>query len=170
MGIRTVFNLLGPLSNPAGARHGVIGVYSAAAVGLVAGAAAQLGAEHLYVVHGHDGLDEITITGLTTVAEVRGGAVRTFEVAPEDFGVSAAPMEALRGGDAGENAAIVHAILAGETGPRRDIVLMNAAAALVAGGAAANFTDGARLAAESIDTGRAESRLRALVAETRELV
>ncbi len=162
LGGRTVFNLLGPLTNPAGARVQVMGVFAADKMGLMAGALAKLGVERAFVVHGADGLDEISLSGETYVAEVNHGTVRNYTVAPEDFGLPRAPLDALSGGDAAENAAIIRRILDGERGPRRDIVLANAAAALVAAGAAANFHDGVRLAAESLDAGAAAGKLASL--------
>jgi anthranilate phosphoribosyltransferase len=162
---RTVFNLLGPLTNPAGARAQVAGVFSAEVVEKVANVLAELGVERAFVVHG-GGLDEISLAGETKVGEVRGGAVRVYEVTPEDFGLDRAPISAISGGDAAHNAELLRAILAGEPGPRRDIVIANAAAALVAAGRAADFLEGARLAAESIDSGAAPKKLDALVAFT----
>src|SRR5580658_1433792 len=146
IGVRTVFNLLGPLTNPAGARSQVVGVPSAELVDLVAATLAELGVEHALVVHGAGGLDEISLAGETLVAEVNGRRVRRFTVTPEDFGVPRAPIGAIRGGTALENAATIRDILAGRRGAPRDIVLVNAAAALVAAGVAARFGEGARLA------------------------
>ncbi len=163
LGGRTVFNLLGPLTNPSGARVQVMGVFAADRVALIAGALAKLGAERAFVVHGADGLDEISLSGKTHIADVREGAIRSYTVTPEDFGLPRAAIRDLAGGDAAENAAIIHRVLDSEPGPRRDIVLANAAAALVAAGAAADFREGVRLAAQSIDAGSARERLRALV-------
>lgn len=163
LGGRTVFNLLGPLTNPAGARVQVMGVFAADRVALMAGALAKLGAERAFVVHGADGLDEISLSGETQIADVREGAVRSYTVTPEDFGLPRAALQGLAGGDAVDNAAIIRRILDGEPGPRRNIVLANAAAALVAAAAAADFRDGARLATQSLDSGTARERLRALV-------
>ncbi len=162
---RTAFNLLGPLTNPAGARAQVAGVFSAEVVEKVASVLAELGVDRAFVVHG-GGLDEISLAGETKVGEVRGGAVRVYEVTPEDFGLGRAPISAISGGDAAHNAELLRAILAGEPGPRRDIVIANAAAALVAAGSAADFIDGARFAAESIDSGAARRKLEALIAFT----
>ncbi|MFZ0879368.1 MAG: anthranilate phosphoribosyltransferase [Candidatus Acidiferrales bacterium] len=167
--IRTVFNLLGPLTNPAGASAQVVGVFDEGYVELLARALGELGVRRAFVVHGADGLDEISLSGETTVAELRDGAVRDYTLAPEDFGLPRAPLEALAGGDAKTNAEIIHKILGRspghhEHGPRRDIVLANAAAALVAAGRAADFLDGTRLAAHSIDSGAARAKLDALVA------
>jgi anthranilate phosphoribosyltransferase len=166
---RTAFNLLGPLTNPAGARAQVAGVYSDRLVEKVARVLAELGVEHAFVVHGAGGLDEISLAGETKVGEVLHGAVRLYEVTPENFGVARAPLVAISGGDAARNAALIRAILAGEKGPRRDIVVVNASAALVAAGRAANFLEGARLAAESIDSGAARKKLEAFAAFTRTL-
>ena len=162
---RTAFNLLGPLTNPAGARAQIAGVFSADVVEKVASVLAELGVERAFVVHG-SGLDEISLADKTTVGEVRGGTVRVYEVTPEDFGLSRAPISAITGGDAAHNAELLRAILAGEPGPRRDIVIANAAATLVAAGRAADFLEGARLAAESIDSGAARRKLEALIAFT----
>lgn len=166
IGIRTIFNILGPLSNPAGAQHGVIGVYAKHLVPMLAEAAAQLGAKHLYVVHGSDGLDEFTTTGASFVAEARNGQVRTFEVHPEEAGLPVARAEDLRGGTPQENAEIVKCVLAGEKGPARDIVLLNAAAALVTGQQASTLREGVQRAARSIDEGLARRKLDQLVAAT----
>ncbi len=164
LGGRTVFNLLGPLTNPAGASVQVLGVSAAALTALLAQALAELGVERAFVVHGADGLDEISLGAETYVSEVRQGAVRSYKVTPEDFGVPRAPLEALLGGDAAENARIIRGILEGEAGPRRDIVLANAAAALVAAGAAVDFRNGVSVAAMSIDSGAAAAKLEALIA------
>lgn len=166
IGVRTVFNLLGPLTNPAGAQSQVLGVFSADVIDLVAATLAELGVEHAFVVHGAGGLDEISLAGETQVAEVKRGAVRRFTVTPEECGVLRAPLESLRGGTATENAAIIRRILAGEAGPRRDIVVINAAAALVAAGVVVDFREAANLAGEAISSGAAAARLAALVAFT----
>jgi anthranilate phosphoribosyltransferase len=159
----TVFNLLGPLTNPAKASAQVVGVYSADLVEKLAEALAMLGLRCALVVHGNDGLDEITITGPTRIAEMRDGRVRAYEIAPEDFGMERSPLEAISGGDVQENAGIIREILAGKKSARRDVVLLNAAAALVAAGRAENIHAGIPLAAESLDTGDARRRLEALV-------
>jgi anthranilate phosphoribosyltransferase len=169
MGIRTVFNILGPLTNPAGANAQVIGVYSRALVEPLARVLAELGTIRAFVVHGADGLDEISTTGESWTAEVREGLVRTGTVRPEDFGVPRAAIADLRGGDREENADIIRRILAGEPGPRRDMVVVNAGAALVAGARARDFKEGAQQAAHSIDSGAARSKLDALVRLSREL-
>lgn len=167
LGIRTIFNILGPLSNPAGAQHGVIGVYAKHLVPLLAEAAAQLGAKHLFVVHGSDGLDEFTTTGASFVAEARDGKVRTFEVHPRDVGLAVATAADLRGGTPQENAEIVRLVLAGERGAARDIVVLNAGAALVTSQIARDVRHGCELAAASIDSGAARGKLEELIAATR---
>ena len=160
--IRTVFNLLGPLTNPAGANAQVAGAPSPRAAELIAGALAALGLEHGFVVHGYDGLDEITTTGPTQVFEIRAGRVERRTVTPEDFGVAVATPGALHGGERARNLAIAREVLAGEAGPRRDIVLVNASAGLVAAGRAASFREAMLLAAASIDTGAAAAKVEAL--------
>jgi anthranilate phosphoribosyltransferase len=169
MGVRTVFNMLGPLTNPAGANAQLIGVYAAALTEPLARVLAELGTFRAFVVHGADGLDEISTTGESRVSEVREGVVRTFTVRPEDFGLPRASMRDLLGGDREQNAAIIHAILRGEPGPRRDIVVMNAAAALVVGARARDLKEGVEMAGHSIDTGAARGKLERLVAFTRQL-
>ncbi len=166
LGGRTVFNLLGPLTNPAGARAQVLGVYDARVTELLARALAELGTARAFVVHGVDGLDEISLSMETHVAEVRGGEVKSYRVKPEDFGLRRSPLEAVEGGDAQQNAEIIRWVLDGEQGPRRDIVVMNAAAALVAAGAAEDFLDGAAQAAQSLDSGAARAKLQELIAFT----
>lgn len=168
LGGRTVFNLLGPLTNPAGARAQVAGVFARKFTEPLASALAILGTERAFVVHGSDGLDEITLSGETYVSEVQEGAVRSFIVAPEDFGLPRAPLSALAGGETPENARILRSILDGERGPRRDIVLANASAALVAAAAASGFREGVCRAAESLDSGAARGKLEALIAFTRQ--
>jgi anthranilate phosphoribosyltransferase len=154
LGVRTILHILGPLLNPAGARRQVMGVYSARLVPLVAEAMTLLDTHHAMVVHGHHNLDEIALSGPTQIAEVRNGHVAQYVVSPEDFGLQPAPLEALTGGDAQTNAAILTAIFAGEPGPRRDVVLLNAAAVLVTAGLAEHLAAGILLAASAIDTGR----------------
>ncbi len=166
IGVRTVFNLLGPLTNPAGAQSQVLGVFSEDVIDLVAATLAELGVERAFVVHGAGGLDEISLTGETMVAEVRGGAVRRFTVTPEEFGVTRAPLESIRGGTPTENAALIQRILEGEAGPARDIVVVNAAAALVAADVAANFREAAGLASFVISSGAAGEKLVTLAAFT----
>ena len=162
--VRTVFNLLGPLTNPAGAQAQVLGVFSAEAIDLVAATLAELGVERAFVVHGAGGLDEISLAGETLVAEVCRGTLRHYVITPEDFGLGRAPLEAIRGGAPAENAAILRRIFAGEDGPRRDIVVMNAAAALVACRVAENFRAGAKLAGDALSSGAAEEKVAALIA------
>ncbi len=166
--MRTVFNLLGPLTNPAGADVQVVGVYSDALVEKLAAALVMLGLQRALVVHGHDGLDEITITGPTQVAEVRGGQVRAYEITPEEFGLPRGSLKDLAGGDAAENAGIIREVLSGERSPRRDIVLLNAAATLMVAGRVESMSDGLTLAAEAIDTGKAREKLEELVRFTNE--
>ena len=163
IGSRTVFNLLGPLTNPAGAQAQVLGVFSEDAIDLIAETLRQLGTRHALVVHGAGGLDEISLAGPTLVAEVKEGKVRRYEVTPEDFGVERAQPETIRGGTAAENAALIRRILDGERGPCRDIVAINAAAALVATGTAKDFPEGAGMADEAIRTGAASKKLAELV-------
>ncbi len=163
MGIRTVFNILGPLTNPAGANAQVIGVYNRALTEPMARVLAELGTVRAFVVHGADGLDEISTTGESQISEVRESSVRTYAVRPEDFGLAPATIADLQGGDRGENAEIIRAILQGTPGPRRDIVVMNASAALTAGGLAKDFKEGVALAQRSIDTGAALDKLNRLV-------
>jgi anthranilate phosphoribosyltransferase len=166
IGERTVFNLLGPLTNPAGAHSQLVGVYSRDVLDLMAATLAELGVQRALVVHGADGLDEISLSGETYVAELHEGVVKRYTLTPEDFGMPRAPIETLRGGTAQENAALIREVLEARPGPRRDIVVINAAAALVASGIATSFPDGARLAANAISSGLAQKKLAALVAFT----
>ena len=161
--LRTIFNLLGPLTNPAHASAQVVGVYSIELVEKLAEALSMLGLRRAIVVHGMDGLDEITITGPTRIAELREGRVRSYEVTPEEFGMKRASIGELSGGDASENAALILEVLFGKKSARRDVVLMNAAAALVAGGKANHLADALPLAVQSIDSGAAAAKLDALV-------
>jgi anthranilate phosphoribosyltransferase len=161
--LRTVFNLLGPLTNPAHASAQVVGVYSKDLVEKVAQALCMLGLNRALVVHGSDGLDEITISGPTYVAEVRDGSVRSYEIMPEQFGFSRAPIETLSGGDAPANASIIRALLKGEKSPKRDVVILNAAAALVAARRADSIADALPLAEVSLDKGAAMAKLQALI-------
>jgi anthranilate phosphoribosyltransferase len=160
---RTVFNLLGPLTNPVRARVQLIGAFSIRAAEMLAQASARLGIERAFVVHGADGLDEITITGPTTVFQVEEGRVQKGRWTPADFGMDTAPIEALKGGDPDANAAIVRSVLDGESGPRRDIVIANAAAALFVAGRASDLKAAVTIAAESIDTGAARRKLEQVV-------
>jgi anthranilate phosphoribosyltransferase len=161
LGVRTVFNLLGPLTNPAGARHQLLGVYDPARVETLAEVLRELGSERAMVVHG-DGLDEIALSGETRVAELRDGAVRVYTVGPEDAGLARCRRRDLLGGDAAHNAGIARRLLQGEPGPRRDAVVLNAAAALVVAGRAADLRDGAAQAARAIDGGAALAALERL--------
>lgn len=161
--LRTIFNLLGPLTNPARASAQVVGVYSLDLVEKVAEALSMLGGHRALVVHGLDGLDEITITGPTRIAEVREGNLRTYEITPDEFGIKRAQLEDISGGDAQANAAIIREILAGKKSPRRDVVVLNAAAALVAADRAEHLGGALPLAAQSIDSGAATAKLDALV-------
>lgn len=167
LGIHTTFNLLGPLSNPAGAPRQIIGVWRREMIELMARALAELGTQRAWVVHGSDGLDEVTLDGQTYVAEAHEGTVRTFELAPEDFGLQPGSIAHLRGGDAVANAAIIREILSGK---RRDearrLVVINAAAALFVGGRCDDLKDASGLAEESIDSGAALNRLERLIKET----
>ncbi len=168
LGLRTLFNLLGPLCNPAGVTRQVLGVYDRKLVEPIAEVLKNLGSQHAWVVHGADGMDELTTTGATTVAELHNGIISVFEVTPEDAGLPRANIAALKGGDAATNATALRQLLHGETGPYRDIVVLNAAAALIVAGKATSLPDGAAKAAQSIDTGAAARALDRLVAVTNE--
>ncbi len=165
--LRTMFNLLGPLTNPARASGQIVGVYALEMVEKLAEALSMLGLRRALVVHGLDGLDEITITGPTRVAEARDGSGRTYEVNPEEFGIKRATLADISGGDAIENAAIIREVLSGKKSPRRDVVLLNSAAALVAAGRTDRLADGIPLASQSIDSGAAAARLAALSSFTK---
>ena len=167
--IRTVFNLLGPLTNPAGANAQLIGVAAPDLTEKLARVLAELGTVRAFVVHGADGLDEISNTGESRISEARDGVVRSFTVRPEDFGLPRASMSDLKGGDREQNAQLIRGVLGSESGPRRDIVLMNSAAALVAGARARDFKEGVALAARSIDGGAARAKLEALIALSQKL-
>lgn len=166
LGTRTIFNLLGPLSNPAGTKRQVVGVFAKEWVKPLAEVLGRLGAEHAWVVHGSDGLDELTTTGPSFVAQWKDGAVTTFQVTPESVGLSRARPEDLKGGDAATNAAALKALLSGEKSAYRDIVLLNAAAALVVADKAADLAAGTAMAAESVDSGKALAVLERMVAIT----
>jgi anthranilate phosphoribosyltransferase len=166
LGIRTIFNLLGPICNPAGVKRQVVGVFSWHWVEPIAHVLNNLGCEHVWVVHGHDGLDELTTTGATDVAEVKDGKVTVFEVTPADAGLAPAKLSELKGGDAKHNAAAIRDVLAGKKTPLRDIAILNAAAALIVAGKAADLNEGATLAARAIDSGAAKAALDRLVAIT----
>jgi anthranilate phosphoribosyltransferase len=165
LGVRTVLHVLGPLLNPAGARRQVMGVYQSRLVPLVAEAMTMLGAKHAMVVHGDGGLDELALSGPSEVAEVCDGAVTQYVVKPEQFGLQRAPLSALAGGGAAENAEILTAIFAGEPGPRRDIVLLNAAAVLVTAGIAKDVREGVAAAAAAIESGSVKQLVVSLQAQ-----
>ena len=167
IGLRTIFNVLGPLTNPAGATAQLLGVYSSHLTAPLAEVLGNLGCGRALVVHGSDGLDEITITGETLVAELRGGEVRSYTIRPGDVGLSEATIGSIAGGGPTDNARIVREILAGSTGPGRDIVLFNAGAAIYVAGRSASMAEGVEAARESIDRGRALEKLEALVSFTR---
>lgn len=168
LGLRTIFNLLGPLANPAGVRRQVIGVFADRWLEPLARVLHELESEHAWIVHGADGMDELTTTGETHVAELKGGQVRTFTVTPEDAGLSRAAPAELVGGDATANAASIRNLLNGQRGPYRDIVVLNAAAALIVAQRADDLEEGAAQAARSIDTGAAGTALDRLVECTQE--
>jgi anthranilate phosphoribosyltransferase len=161
---RTIFNLLGPLSNPAGVTRQMVGVFSRQWVQPLAQVLKNLGSESVWVVHGSDGLDEITLTGPTFVAALEGGAIRSFEVSPEDVGLKRVAGEALKGGDAAANAIALQSVLDGKPSPYRDVAMLNAAAALVVAGRARDLKEGMTLGIQSIDGGAAAERLKRLVA------
>lgn len=159
MGIRTIFNILGPLTNPAGAKAQLLGVYDPALTEVLAQVLGELGSERVFVVHGEDGLDEITLTGETKVSELKEGKVTTYRVHPEQFGLKTCPAERLAGGEPERNAEIAREILGGEPGPERDVVVLNSAFAIVAGGGAAEIKEAMEKAGESIDSGVALKKL-----------
>jgi anthranilate phosphoribosyltransferase len=167
LGFRTIFNLLGPLANPAGAKCQVLGVFAPELTEMFAEVLLRLGSRRVFVVHGHDGMDEITVTGTTRISELRDGAIRTYNFDPLTVMEEYADLSALIGGDPATNAGITRAILEGEAGPKRDIVCLNAAAGMIAGGKAADFKDGFKLAGQVIDSGKALQALDGLVAATR---
>jgi anthranilate phosphoribosyltransferase len=163
LGVRTAFNLLGPLTNPAGATRQIVGVPRAELTDLMARSLAMLGSRRAGVVHGADGLDELSTTGYTKVAECRDGSVHTFHVHPGDFGLPKAQPQDLKGGDAARNAEIITAVLGGQKGPARDVVLLNAGAALFVAGRAGSVGDGIAEAAAAIDSGAAGATLERMV-------
>jgi anthranilate phosphoribosyltransferase len=169
IGIRTVFNILGPMTNPAGAQAQLLGVFDEELTMIMADVLGLLGCKHALVVHGEDGLDEITLGGKTTVCELKDGLVSRYYIHPEDFGFARTSVDKLRGGPPQENADILRRVVKGENGPYRDIVLLNAAAALVAGDVESDLQKGVRLAAEAIDSGRAQEKLERLVELTNQL-
>lgn len=166
MGIRTLLNVLGPLTNPAGATHQVLGVYDAKLTEVLAKVLLQLGSQHCFVLHGMDGLDELTLCDRTKVSEGKGGVVSNYFVAPEEFPLPRVPKRELVGGGPEDNARITREILQGKKGPQRDIVVLNAAAAIVAGQQAKTLKDGVRVAQQSLDSGAAAEKLDRLVAFT----
>lgn len=168
IGIRTIFNILGPLTNPAGADRQVLGVYREGLVETLGQVLRQLGCRRGFVVHGMDGMDEVTLTGPTRVGEIDGSEVKIYTVEPEDFGLTRCRLADLQGGDADDNAAIVRAILDGESGPKRDIVILNSAFALTAAGVCDTVADGIAVAAQTIDSGRALEKLQGLIRLTNE--
>lgn len=159
IGIRTVFNILGPITNPAGAKRQILGVFADKLTETLAMVLGNLGSSDVMVVHGEDGLDEITISDGTKVSRCRGGDVETFYITPEDFGVARADVKDLQGGEKDENAKILLSVLSGERGPKRDVVLMNSAAALVVAGKATTFRDGMLIAGDTVDSGAAMKKL-----------
>jgi anthranilate phosphoribosyltransferase len=169
LAVRTAFNLLGPLTNPAGTKHQLVGVPHSELTELIARALLLLGSSRAWVVHGADGIDEMSTTGHTKISECRDGAVSTFYVHPSDFGIPKADRKHLQGGDAATNAAIVREILDGETGPRRDVVLLNAGASLFVGGKADSVRDGIARAARAIDSGAARAKLDAMISASKEM-
>jgi anthranilate phosphoribosyltransferase len=164
LGTRTIFNLLGPLSNPAGVTRQVVGVFSPAWLEPIAETLKQLGSEHVWVVHGEDGLDELTTTGPTHVVELKNGAIRRFSVSPGDAGLTTSSIEDLKGGDPAVNAVALKGVLQGAKNAYRDISVLNAAAGLLVAGKAGTLNDAARLAEAAIDSGAAMKTLTALVA------
>jgi len=169
IGIRTVFNILGPMTNPAGAQSQLLGVFEESLAMKMAQVLCLLGCQHALVVHGEDGLDEITLGGKTTVCELKGDEISRYYINPEDFGFPRTGLSSLRGGPPQENADILRRVLRGEKGPYRDIVLVNAAAALVAGDLATDLEKGVRLASEAIDSGRAMEKLEGLIALSQQI-
>lgn len=170
IGIRTVFNILGPLTNPAGAQYQILGVYDPALTEVMASVLAKLGTQSAFVVHGAGGLDEVSTMGETRVSEVRNGEVVTYSIDPKDYGIEYADFEQLKGGTAEENAIITKSIFSGETGPKREVVLLNAAVALVAAGVAQNVQDGINKAAAVIDSGAAARKLNQMIEFSRNFI
>ena len=163
MGIRTIFNMLGPLTNPASADAQIIGVYSAHLTELLAAVLCELGSRRALVAHGSDGMDEVSISGETKITELNEGKIRTYTIRPEEFGIERASLKEIQGGDALRNSDIIRAILKGERGPRRDIVALNASAALLAGSLVGDLKEGIELASKSIDSGAADDKLKRLI-------
>lgn len=169
LGTRTIFNLMGPMSNPAGVKRQLIGVFSRQWLNPMADALKSLGTEHAWLVHGSDGLDEITTTGPTHVVELKDGAIRSFEIAPEQFGLKRATLSDLKGGDPEQNAAALRDLFDGKTGPYRDIVLLNAAAALLVAGRVDDIPAGLKMAAEALDFAKARQKLDDLIRVTNQV-
>ncbi|MFP4417452.1 MAG: anthranilate phosphoribosyltransferase [Chitinispirillaceae bacterium] len=167
IGVRTIFNILGPLTNPAGATNQLLGVFSPTLTEPLSHVLSNLGSSRAYVVHGMNSIDEVSLASETRISELNGNTVRTYTVIPEDFGLVRAPTESVLGGDAEENAGIIRKILSGKKGPYRDIVVFNAAFAIVAAGLAEDPAEGIRLAQQSIDSGAAENKLTLLIDQTR---
>jgi anthranilate phosphoribosyltransferase len=163
LGIRTVFNILGPLINPGEVKSQVLGVYDSSLTLVMAEVLRKTGSERAMILHGSDGLDEITISGKTKVAELKDGVITEYEIDPRDYGIDISPLESVSGGDARENAVIMKEILEGKKGPQRDIVILNSAAALYIGKAAKNFEEGVEIAKEIIDSGKAMNKLEKLI-------
>jgi anthranilate phosphoribosyltransferase len=163
IGVRTVFNVLGPLTNPAGASRQLLGVYAAPLTERLAGVLRELGSERALVVHGSDGLDEITLTGPSDISELDRGRITSYRLEPQDLGLAPVPAESLKGGDAAHNAGILRRILDGERGAPRDVVLLNAAAAILVAGLADSLPAGLEQARDALDSGRARAALDALV-------
>jgi len=169
IGVRSIFNMLGPLANPANADRQLLGLYDRSRTATVAEVLGRLGLKRAMVVGSHDGLDEISLSAPTQVSELRGGEVKTYDIAPEELGLTSVPLGAVAGGDAAANAAIIRRVLAGEQGPYRDVVLANAGACIYVAGRADSLRDGVRVAAETIDSGKAERKLAQWIATTGEL-
>lgn len=163
LGVRTIFNILGPLTNPAGAPNQVMGVFHPDLVGIQARVLRELGSEHVMIVHGEDGLDEITLSGGSRIAELKNGRIEEYRVSPEDFGLGYAPLAALRADSADESKTILLSVLDGQRGPARDIVLLNAGAAIYTAGCSDSLADGVKAAAAAIDSGAARGKLDALI-------
>jgi anthranilate phosphoribosyltransferase len=163
VGIRTVFNILGPLTNPAGARAQLLGVYDGALTEIMAGVLKNLGSKHVFIVHGEDGLDEISISSATKVSELKDGEIKTYKIQPEDYDIPLADLESILGGGPEENARIIREIFDGAPGPRRDIVVLNSAAVITAADITGSLEDGMTLAAQIIDNGKAKEKLQQLI-------
>jgi anthranilate phosphoribosyltransferase len=169
IGIRTVFNILGPLTNPAGAKAQVLGVADKSLVEKLAMVLRSLGCQHALVVHGDDGLDEITTTGKSQICELKNGQIENYSITPEDLGLPSTGLDSLKGGTVKENATLLRSVLTGASGPQRNIVLMNAAAAVVAGDKAKSLMQGLDLARDALDSGRALSKLEQMIEFCRSL-